>query len=202
MTMRIPGAGREGRDGGEGFRCTGDGGAVLVEAVFIFPVIVFITLAILEYGMLFAASSTTQSATRDGARFASANFAVAGSNQAAADEVMAAVEQDLSARTGFDTPIQMLVYKADSNGNPVSGTLTSCSGSCYHYTWNGTSFAYDASSPQWTNPQACINNVNPIDSIGVYVELRHDFITHAFGSSQTLKEHTVTRLEPLPLTQC
>ena len=45
MTMRIPRAGREGRDGGEGCRCTGDGGAVLVEAVFIFPVIVFITLA-------------------------------------------------------------------------------------------------------------------------------------------------------------
>jgi hypothetical protein len=183
-------------------RCTGDGGAVLVEAVFIFPVVFFITMAILEYGMLFAAQSTTQSSTRDGARFASANFAVAGSNQAAADEVKDAVAQDLSARTGFDTPVQMLVYKADANGNPVGGTLASCTSSCYHYTWNGSAFVYDGSSPTWTNPQACINSANPIDSIGVYVEMTHNFITNAFGSSQTLKEHTVTRLEPLPLSQC
>ena len=183
-------------------RCSGDSGAVLVEAAFIFPVVFFISMAILEYGMLFAAQSTTQSSTRDGARFASANFAVAGSNQAAADEVKDAVSQDLSARTGYDTPIQMLVYKADTNGNPVSGTLASCSASCYHYTWDGTQFVYDAASPAWTNPQACINNPNPIDSLGVYVELQHNFITSAFGSSRVLKEHTVTRLEPLPSIQC
>lgn len=186
-------------------RFAGDQGAVLVEAAFIFPIVFFICLAIMEYGMLFAAQSTTQSATRDGARFASANFAVAGSNQAAADQVMSAVSQDLSARTGFDTPLQMLVYKADASGNPVSGTLQSCSASCYHYTWNGSTFVFDMSSPTWTNPQACIG-ASPasatIDSIGVYVEMRHNFITGAFGSSQTMKEHTVSRLEPLPLSQC
>jgi hypothetical protein len=119
-----------------------------------------------------------------------------------ADQVKDAVAQDLSARTGFDTPVQMLVYKADANGQPVSGTLGACTSSCYHYTWNGSAFVYDASSPTWSNPQACINNVDPIDSIGVYVEVTHNFITNAFGSSQTLREHTVTRLEPLPLSQC
>jgi Flp pilus assembly protein TadG len=182
-------------------RFSGDEGAVLVEAVFIFPIVFFITMAILEYGMLFAAQSTTQSSTRDGARFASANFAVAGSNQAAADEVKDAVEQDLTARTGYDTPIQLLIYKADSSGNP-SGSFASCTASCYHYTWNGTQFVADLGSPGWTNPQACITTPDSIDSIGVYVELRHNFITTAFGSSQTLKEHTVTRLEPLPSIQC
>jgi Flp pilus assembly protein TadG len=182
-------------------RGSDDRGAVLVEAVFIFPIVFFISMAILEYGMLFAAQSTTQSATRDGARFASANFAVAGDHKAAADQVMAAVSQDLSARTGFDTPVQMLVYKSDDNGNPVSGTLASCSASCYHYRWTGGAFVYDPGSPMWTDPQACINN-GTIDSVGVYVELQHDFITNAFGSSQTIKEHTVTRLEPLPLSQC
>jgi hypothetical protein len=182
-------------------RSRDDRGAVLVEAVFIFPIVFFISVAIFEYGMLFAAQSTTQSATRDGARFASASFAVAGDHKAAADLVMGAVSQDLSARTGFDTPIQMLVYKSDPNGNPVSGTLASCSSSCYHYTWTGGAFEYDPGSPTWTNPQACITN-GTIDSIGVYVEVRHNFITNAFGSSQTITEHTVTRLEPLPLSQC
>ncbi len=182
-------------------RIRADRGAVLVEAVFIFPVVFFVCLAIFEYGLLFAAQSTTQSATRDGARFASANFAVSGSNQAAADQVKDAVLDDLNGRTGFDTPVQLLVYKADDNGNPVGGTLSSCTSSCYHYTWNGTTFVYDMASPQWTNPQACTNK-GSLDSIGVYLEVRHSFITSAFGSSQMLKEHTVTRIEPLPLVQC
>jgi Flp pilus assembly protein TadG len=177
----------------------GDGGAVLVEAVFIFPIVFFICLAIFEYGMLFAAQSTTQSSTRDGARFASANFAAAGSNQAAADQIMAAVKKDLDARTGFDNPVQMLVYQADANGNPA-GSFSSCTANCYHYTWNGSTFVFDATSPQWTTPQACIGAT--IDSIGVWVEVRHNYITNAFGSSQMLREHTVSRLEPLPTNQC
>jgi Flp pilus assembly protein TadG len=186
-------------------RCTGDGGAVLVEAVFVFPVVIFITMAILEYGMLFAAQSTTQSSTRDGARYASANFATAGSNQAAADLVRDAVAKDLSARTGYDTPVQMLVYKADANGNP-SGTFSACTANCYHYTWNaGTqTFVFDSPLTQWTNPSACITGgvSGGLDSVGVYVELRHNYITTAFGTSANVKEHTVTRLEPLPAIQC
>ena len=181
-------------------RFHGDRGSVLVEAAFIFPIVFFICLAIFEYGLLFAAQSTTESATRDGARFASANFAVSGGNQAAADSVMGAVSQDLSARTGFDLPIQMLVYKADANGDP-SGSLTNCTADCYHYTWTGGSFVYDSSgSHPWTNPQACV--AGTIDTIGVYVQMQHNYITNAFGSSQTISEHTVSRLEPLPANQC
>jgi Flp pilus assembly protein TadG len=183
-------------------RFQGDRGSVLVEAAFIFPVVFFICLAIFEYGMLFAAQSTTESSTRDGARYASANFAVSGGNQAAADQVATAVDQDLSARTGFDTPIQMVVYKADANGNPTGGFGT-CSADCYVYSWNGSSFVYNpAASFPWTNPQACVSTGNTIDTIGVYVQLRHNYITNAFGSSQTIKEHTVSRLEPLPANQC
>ena len=181
-------------------RLTGDRGVVLVEAVFIFPVVFFIVMAIIEYGLLFAGQSTTQSSTREGARFAAANFAVGADKRVASDQVMTAVTQDLGALTGYDTPIQLLVYKADNDGNPVSGTLSACTLSCFHYTWNGTTFVYDLGSPTWLDPKACVGS--QLDSVGIYVEVQHNYVTGAFGSSILLKEHTVSRLEPLPLVQC
>jgi len=186
-------------------RARGDRGVALVEAVFVLPVVLFIVMGIMEFGLLFAAQSTTNSATRDGVRFGSANFAVSGSNKAAADAIAAAVAKDLSARTNLDTPIQLLIYKADANGNPA-GSFTSCSSNCYHYTWSAGAFVYDNASPTWTSPVlACIDptsGLNTLDSIGAYLEVNHKYITGAFGSSNLIKEHTVSRLEPLPLSQC
>jgi hypothetical protein len=183
---------------------------VLVEAVFVLPVVIFIVLSIFEFGLLMAAQSTTQSATRDGVRFASANYAVSGSNRAAADAIAAEVAKDLSARLGYDTPIRLIVYKADPNGDPFGGYGASSCLSCYRYSWDGSAWFYDASSPQWLDPLACINldassssaGLNTLDSIGAYVELNHAYVTGAFGSSKLLKEHTVSRLEPLPAGQC
>ncbi len=181
---------------------------MLVEAVFVLPVVVFIVFAIMEFGLLFAASSTASASTRNGVRFGSANYAISGSNQAAADQIAASVAKDLSARTDLDTPIQMTIYQADGSGNPTGGTFTGCSMNCYHYTWSGSAWSYVSGT--WANPSACIiqdpndpnAGVNTLDSIGVYVEMRHNFFTGAFGSSQLIKEHTVSRLEPLPLSQC
>jgi hypothetical protein len=192
-------------------RVRGDKGVVVVEAVFILPVLIFIVMAIFEFGFLFAAQSTTQSSTRDGVRFGSANYAVAGSNQAAADQVAAAVAQDLSARTGFDTPLKLVVYKANADGNPTGG-FTQCTEDCFRYTWDAStsSWAFDKTSPLWPKPSACIildpknanAGLNTLDSIGAYVEVRHTYLTGAFGTSQLIKEHTVSRLEPLPSGQC
>jgi hypothetical protein len=183
-----------------------DRGVVMVEAVFVLPVVIFIVFAIFEFGLLFAAQSTTNSATRDGVRFGSANFAVAAFPKDAADAVADAVAKDLAARTNLDTPIQLLVFKADKDGNPVDGTFTTCTKDCYRYTWGGSAWVYDVSSPQWlTKVAACIDpasGLNTLDSIGAYLEVRHSYITGAFGSSQLLKEHTVSRLEPLPSSQC
>ena len=181
----------------------------MVEAVFVLPVVLFIVFAIIEFGLLFAAQSTTNSATRNGVRFGSATFAVSGSNQAAANQIAQAVANDLGARTNLDTPVKLFIYKADDDGSPTGG-FTNCSENCYRYTWNGSGWSYDITSPQWNNPSACIlqdpNNpnagLNTLDSIGAYVEVQHNYFTGALGSSQMIKEHTVSRLEPLPVGQC
>ena len=198
-------------DGRPQRRGSGDRGVVIVEAVFILPVLIFIVMAIFEFGLLFAAQSTTQSSTRDGVRFGSANYAVSGSNQAAADQIAATVAKDLTAATGFDTPIKLVVYKADDKGEPTGG-FTSCNKDCYRYTWDAStsSWTFDTGSPTWPKPSACINvdpkdpsaGLNTLDSIGAYLEVRHDYLTGAFGSSQLIKEHSVSRLEPLPSGQC
>lgn len=198
-------------------RLHSDDGTVLVEAAFILPVLVFIVMAIFEFGLLFAAQSTAQSATKDGVRFASANYAVAGSNQAAADAIASDVAKDLNlATTGYDTPLKLFVYKADTDnpnsaarGDPIGG-YGSCTQSCYRYTWSGSGWTADMGSPGWSKPSACVildsskpnAGINTLDSIGAYVEVRHAYVTGAFGSSQVIKEHTVSRLEPLPSGQC
>jgi Flp pilus assembly protein TadG len=185
-------------------------GAVLVEAAFVFPLIFLVVVAVLEYGLLFAGQATSESATRSGARYGSANFAVAGSKSAAADQIATTVTKDLNALTGFDTPVKLFVYKADNAGDPAGGYAGSkpCNADCYRYTWNSGSntFDLDNGSPGWTTPRACIvdsgNNPLTPDSIGIYLEVTHSYITQMVGSVQTLKEHTVSRLEPLPLSQC
>lgn len=189
-------------------RARGDRGVALVEAVFVFPVVLIVVFAIMEFGLLFAAESTTQSATRDGVRFGSANYAVSGSNQAAADAIAAIVAGDLGARTKQDTPLNLVVYKASSTGaaaGSITNGFTDCTTRCFKYTWNGSSWTAVSGSPGWSDPSACIDptsGVNVLDSIGVYLEVRHNYITGAFGTSTVVKEHTVSRLEPLPLSQC
>lgn len=191
-------------------RFDGDRGVAMVEAVFVLPVVLIVIFAIMEFGLLFAAQSTTASATRDGVRYGSANYAVSGGNQAAADAMAAAVAKDLGARTSLDTPLSLVIYRVDpasTVGGPTGG-FTSCSQNCFKYTWNGSGWTFDVASPGWANPSACISTtgpnagINSLDSIGAYVELRHNYITGAFGSNAVIKEHTNSRLEPLPLNQC
>ena len=54
-------------------------------------------------------------------------------------------------------------------------------------------------SGAWTNADACGVDV---DSIGVYVQVKHSYILNMFGRDHYADAHTVMRLEPLPADQC
>ena len=43
---------------------------------------------------------------------------------------------------------------------------------------------------------------DPFDSVGVYLKVRHNFVTNFFGSSKIIAEHTIMRLEPQPAASC
>lgn len=177
---------------------------MLVEAAFVLPVFLLLLFGVIEWGLFFTGSATSTSAAREGSRFASANYAVAADKTVAAGLIRDVVQNDLKALTGQDTPVRLMIYKADANGKPNTGTFNDCTASCYKYTWNGSAFV-DASSPGWTNPSACVSSP-PLDVVGVYVEVRHayltGFLTRIVGATTTIGEHATTRIEPLPTSQC
>lgn len=190
-------------------RQRGQQGAVLVEAALVLPIMILVVMGIIEFGFAFASSTTTTGSSRSGARLGAAAYATSGtieSNQrAAADQIADTVSADLVGLTSAE-PVGMLIYRADktsTDGAPVGGFPTDdgvasgCSTDCFRYTWDGTKMAYDSGG--WPDPDACGLE---LDSIGVYVKARHDYITGMVGDHVYVDGETVMRLEPLPSDQC
>jgi hypothetical protein len=74
---------------------------------------------------------------------------------------------------------------------------------CYRFTWDGTQFVRNGGSGWTSQVDACIETGDPdLDSIGVYLRVRHDLITGLFGGSKTVAHKTALRIEPLPMDQC
>jgi hypothetical protein len=188
-----------------GRRLRGDDGAALVEGAIVIPVLLAITLAVIEFGMLFSSVSTTTSASRDGARYATTFYATRADKVAVGNDIRAVVEHDLKALTNQGQPVRMWIYKANASGQPTGGL--ECTADCLRYSWSPTDgeFVYQpGSSSVWTNVDACFDTATrTIDEIGVMVEVRHDLLTGVVGSgNRVLRERTVLRLEPLPTNQC
>jgi hypothetical protein len=183
-------------------------GAALIEAAFVIPVLVVIVLGIMEFGLVFASTSTATQASRSGTRVAAVQYAAAGTTsqaqRTATDSIAAAVSADLKGLGGA-TPVGIAIYKVDPastsglpvGGNPGANLVGGCTDRCVRYTWNGTTLAY--SSGSWTDPDACGAT---IDSIGVYVQANHRYVTGLLGSTRTVTGKTVMRLEPLSTDQC
>ncbi len=154
---------------------------------------------IIEWSSAYHDSSVTADASRAGGRIASAQAR----NPDYATNAAAAVAAALSTLPS-DAPQEMWVYKANSNGYPLSGGFTSCTTSCIKYTWNSGTKQFNTATPQgggWiaSTQQVC---AEPFDQIGIYVKMRHDFVTHFFGASITLEDHSVFRFEPTPSAAC
>ena len=192
-----------------GRRCRrGQQGAVLVEAALVLPVMILVVMGIIEFGFAFASSTTSTGSSRSGARLGAAAYATAGTipanQQAAADQIADTVSADLVGLTSAD-PVGMLIYRVDKashegapvGGFPVNNDLTSCTTDCIRYEWDGSKMDY--ASGTWPNPDACGME---LDSIGVYVLAKHNYITGMIGDHVYVHGVTVMRLEPLPSDQC
>lgn len=173
----------------------------IIEGALVFPVVFFCLLAIIETGLFFATSSTTNNAARDGARYAAANFGASSDKAASATAAIADVTRTLGTLTRFGTPVRAWVYRANAAGEPIGSTnFNSCSTSCFQYAWNGSAFVYQSGT--WTNPDACSNDAaRTVDSIGVYVRVTYSTVAGLIDA-RTIDHHTTLRLEPLPLSQC
>lgn len=172
------------------------------------PVLVVVVMGIIEFGFAFATASTANGSSRSGARLAAAAYATSGTiaenQQDAADQIAATVAADLKNLTSAE-PIGMTVYRADptsTEGAPVGGfpgddMAGGCTANCFRYDWSGSTMIHVGGS--WPDPDACGME---LDSIGVFVQVRHDYLTGFIGDSVYLEGHTIMRLEPLPSDEC
>jgi hypothetical protein len=180
-------------------RARNERGAILVEAAFVLPVMILFVMAIIEFGLAFKDLQTVFSATRVGARTASAEPRQFGY----ANDVAAAVKTSLSAIPSGQWQ-ELWVYKARSDGKPDTGNFTSCT-TCVRYHWDGANWIKDQDTwpASGTGSQFACGGVSPgPDALGVYLKVRHDMLTGFFGSTKTLTDNTVVRLEPLPASSC
>jgi hypothetical protein len=191
-------------------RHRGERGAVLIEAIIVIPLMMMITLGIIEYGSAYQQDSAVAAATRAGGRVASAlsktDFGVVtnpkDSGTLTADAVSSALQS-----VGSGTPQQLWIYdvaKAGS-GPPFAGGCTHCVG----YGWSSSLKAFDTTkllsgSSPWlaTSQNACPGGTIPIDQIAVWVQMNHAAVTHMFGGNKALTGKTIMRFEPDVNSDC
>lgn len=175
-------------------------GAVVVEAAIILPVLLLFVLGIIEWGLVFKDLQTVYSATRIGARTASAEPR----QSTYPSDVASAVSSGLNA-IPQGAWRELWVYKAQPSGMPIgdSGSFATCD-TCVRFTWDNTGKTWTQVQNTWPatgtgSQNACAGSP---DSLGVYIKVQHDMFTAMFGTSKTLADHTVIRLEPMPSGSC
>lgn len=181
---------------------TRERGAVLVETAIILPVFILIVFGLIEFSSAYQSKATASGAVRSAARTASAL-----TNQSTYATAAAAAAASSLRVIPADEPVEMWIYKANSSGYPgASGStgFTTCSTNCIKYTWNQSArdFTTNPSSGggwPFSSQNAC---TQPFDEVGVYVKLKHNFLTKFFGANITLTDHAVFRLEPAPAGTC
>lgn len=176
-------------------------GAVLIEAAIVMPLILLIVFGILEFGLAFRNTLSVSESTRAGARVAVAQPRVDGYEANAA----AAVSGSL-ATSGIpaDQIEELVIYKADpeTGRTHLNQDPKDCTVSCWRFTWNeGSSEFQPVGGYSWpAASQSACGAIDKTDYLGVYVRARYDFITGILPGSLTITEHSVMRLEPLPLS--
>lgn len=168
---------------------------------------------VIEFGFVFKDRLTVDSSTREGARAAS----VAGNESESDFLILQSVHHTLQS-VNRDQIEQVIVYRAATPDSPVppscltSGSQSGPTDFCNVYAndafdeplfdnlGNANSFfgcSTTSADRHWcpTDRDSTIDG-SPPDFVGVYVRIRHPFITGFFGEGLTLDQVAVNRIEP------
>jgi TadE-like protein len=183
-------------------------GASAVEFAIILPVLMFLLMGILEFGLLLKNLSIVTNAASAGGRAGSVESRVSGYYDSAERAVDAILRNN-----GLHAD-WIVIYKANkTTGQPwnSAGTWTgstdfeTCTANCIKYQLNTAGTGYDligtsgTPNPNWlSSTQAACGPEASTDYLGVYVKYTHRYVTSLFGSSRTVREKAVYRLEPIP----
>lgn len=176
----------------------------------VMPVLLLLVFGIFEFGFAFRDYLGVANSTRDGAREAT----VAGNIRNADFRTVQAIRYASSALPR-DTIEAIVIYKASGPESEVTDISNSCTtqsvaGACNFYSPDdfdlvaadfGCKPAYDPTPDPdlfW-----CPNTRNVAlgtrDYVGVYMRVKHKFITGFFGNDITFEDSVVMRLEPQEL---
>lgn len=168
-------------------------GAAIVEFAFVVPVMLLLVVGLAEFGLGFKDMLSVSSATREGARVASAI-----GNDGAADCVI--VEAAAASLSGIDVDDvrELWVYKAAADGSPTGARQV------YRPAVGTDDPAILVCSDGWVQlesgyPPAGRNiTVGNLDLIGIRIIFDHTWATQVppFTGSETWTDDTIMRMEP------
>lgn len=177
-------------------------GAVLVEAAFVTPIFFMLVLGIAEVGLAMNDNLAVAHTVRAGSRVASAS----GNDIYADYGIIQAVKREISAVPRAQI-LKVVVYRANSYGqDPPEGCKNaSVTGQCNVYDVAD----FDREKGDWgcqtgenldiawcpTTRKVTQSGTGP-EYVGVWIEVRHDWVTKMFGNHLILDDQSVIRLEP------
>lgn len=194
-----------------------DRGAVLVEAVLVFPILILLAFGAIEFASAIKDQVEVTSVTRAGARTASQLAPLQLPHEAPLEAIsMTAAKAIQSAASGlpFGAIDYILVYRSNNVGYPgkANAKVLDCDATestCDKLYWQpdttkpgGGYFYYDAGTV-WSasSINSCLGD-SGAQSVGVYVKARHQMITRLFGSSVALQSRAVMQFEPQKPGRC
>ena len=180
-----------------------ESGASLLEFALVVPLLLMLTFGTFEFGLFFKDYLTVSNTTRAGARVGSA----AGSGADADYQILQAVKAASAALPGGANSIEQIsIYKSTSVGGGPTTTCratSSAADKCNVYTASAFSqplskFGCGLGSVDfaWCPTTRSDSQALGPDFIGVWVKTTHGFVTKMFGSSTTITDHVVMRIEP------
>jgi hypothetical protein len=189
-------------------RASGDRGATLVEAAIYTPLLFLLLFGVLEFGLAFRSYLTVSNGTRDGSRMASviadrsdADFQILRDVKASTAAISASSVQRIVIwrATGPDDDVPAGCAAGVAN----SSSTTPCN--VYEATdfeRSEEDFGCDATDPDrfWcpTDRKSALSD--PPDYVGIWIQVRHGFVTGMFGSDLTITDQTIMRIEPQGLS--
>ena len=196
-------------------RFRGDDGTIIAESALLTPFFVLLLFGMLEFGGAFRDYLTLSNAASTGARTA----AIEGNTAVADWNTILAIKEGASAMP-MSQITRIVIYKALT---PTAGMPSGCAtaGSAINHCNSYDKATIATVTPSATMPLSWANCTGPTagwcptavvssgprivsaanpDYLGVWVQIVHPWITGLFGTSLTMTQTSIIRLEPQTLT--
>lgn len=177
----------------------------MVEFAIVASLLAMIVGGTFDFGMGWRATLNVNEGVRGGARVGS-NL---GPNQEADRTILTSLQSTMAASGMLNNVEKVVIFSAENtNGKPSAGCIAGTSGTCNMFTGNqfravtttstlDTNFCISSSTRKGWCPKQRDNVQLTADYIGVWVQVKYDYMFKVIGSSILIERSAVMRMEPL-----